>query len=624
MYENSYKSKHELNLSVYWLLFNGFRAGQYIKAMLCIGFNHIFFAKGFLRIGLILMAVDTSNQSEGDRTLKRLQVGGLPLIHAICERMRLKNILYKYMPAHGNESIPAVETLMLLVYNLIIGKYPLYELPEWVGSIDLRCTNAHNYEHISFNDDRFGRMLNKLYDVDRASLMTELVVFFVKEFNIDLVQLSNDSTTIKAFGRYPGRTSTGLALKKGHSKDHRPDLKQLLFTLTVSGDGAVPIHYKCYSGNVTDDKTHIETWESLKAIARRSDFLYVADSKLCTDEQLSHIVKNGGRAVTIIPEHWKEVKSFKRTLRTIKKPKEIIWRRTIPGKQQEEKKEYFSVFKGHHVTIKKGHRIHWIYSSEKRKRDRKEREARLKKVEQSLAALNGKINKRNLKTKEDIFQAANQILVGHNLQECFHISIGETKEKTTVQVGRGRPGKKTKYRTKVNTLLTLTWTKKKSALQQEAQIDGVFPLLCTDHRLTAKEVLKAYKYQPRLEKRFSQFKTIHNASPLLFKKVERIEANMFGFFIALVIQALIEREVRKNMKEQEIEKLRVYPEQRDATHPTTCKILDRFENICIYKIMSNSIVVETFRDSLNENQKLILKLLNIGEDQYWEPPIRQK
>ena len=583
----------------------------------------MFFAKGFLRIELILMAVDTSNQSEEDRTLKRLQVGGLPLIHAICERMRLKDILYKYMPAHGNESIPAVETLMLLVYNLIIGKYPLYELPEWIGSIDLRCTNANSYEHISFNDDRFGRMLEKLYDVDRASLMTELVVFFVKEFNINLVQLNNDSTTIKAFGRYPGRTSTGLVLKKGHSKDHRPDLKQLLFSLTVSGDGAVPIHYKCYSGNVTDDKTHIETWESLKAIARRADFLYVADSKLCSDEQLSHIVKNGGRAVTIIPEHWKEVKSFKEALRTTKKPKEIIWRRTIPGKQ-EDKKEYFSVFKGQHVTINKGHRIHWIYSSEKRKRDRKEREARLKKVEQSLAALNGKINKRNLVTKEGIFQAANQILGEHNLQECFHISIGETKEKITVQAGRGRPGKKTRYRTQVNTLLTLTWTQKKSALQQEAQKDGVFSLLCTDHCLTAKEVLKAYKYQPRLEKRFSQFKTIHNASPLLFKKVERIEANMFGFFIALVIQALIEREVRNKMKEHKIETLRVYPEQRDATHPTTCKILDRFENICIYKIMLNSIVVETFRDSLNEDQKLILKLLNIGEDQYWDPPIRQK
>ena len=230
------------------------------------------------------------NQSAKSRTLKRLQVGGLPLIHAIVKRMRLKEILYKYIPAHGNEDIAAVETLMLLVYNLILGKYPLYELQEWVESIDLRCINNEAYENVKFTDDRFGRVLNKLYLVDRASLMTELVVSFVNEFNIGLERVSNDSTSIKAFGRYPGRTNSGLELKKGNSKDHRPDLKQLVFSLSIAGDGAVPIHYKCYPGNVTDDKTHIETWNSLLKITGCPDFLYVADSKLCTDEQLSYIV----------------------------------------------------------------------------------------------------------------------------------------------------------------------------------------------------------------------------------------------------------------------------------------------------------------------------------------------
>ena len=152
----------------------------------------------------------------------------------------------------------------------------------------------------------------------------------------------------------------------------------------------------------------------------------------------------------------------------------------------------------------------------------------------------------------------------------------------------------------------------------EAQTDGVFPLLCTDNKLTAKEVIKAYKYQPRLEKRFNQLKEIHHGAPLFFKKIERIEANMFGFFIALAVQALIEREVRKKMKEQKIEQIRVYPEQREADRPTTSKILDRFDNICTYQVMENSQVVETFRDRLNEDQELILSLLSIEEAEFWE------
>jgi transposase len=71
--------------------------------------------------------------------------------------------------------------------------------------------------------------------------------------------------------------------------------------------------------------------------------------------------------------------------------------------------------------------------------------------------------------------------------------------------------------------------------------------------MSAKEILKAYKYQPNLEKRFSQFRKIHNAAPLLFKKIERVEANMFAFFNALMIQALIERTLRRKIKEAGID-----------------------------------------------------------------------
>jgi transposase len=342
----------------------------------------------------------------------------------------------------------------------------------------------------------------------------------------------------------------------------------------------------------------------------------VADSKLCTDEQLSYIVGQGGRIVTIMPETWKEVESFKAKLRRTKKAKDIIWRRRKPGSDQEN--EYFSVFRGDYLTAKRGYKIHWIYSSEKRKRDRDKRDKQLKKVEQRLAVLNGRINKRGLKTRKAIEEAAQKIVAECKMQDFFHISIDTLTEKHQVQIGSGRPGKHTKYRTVENRLYTLSWTQKKQALKQEAQTDGVFPLLCTDNELTAKEVIKAYKYQPRLEKRFNQLKEIHHGAPFFFKKIERIEANMFGFFIALAVQALIEREVRKKMKEQKIEKIRVYPEQREADRPTTSKIIDRFDNICTYQVIENSQVVETFRDSLNEDQQLILSLLNIEESEFWE------
>ncbi len=80
--------------------------------------------------------------------------------------------------------------------------------------------------------------------------------------DLDMSRLHNDSTTVKAYGKIAGTTRDGLKMANGKSKDYRPDLAQLVFSLTISSDGAVPIHYKTYPGNRTDDTTHIETWNN--------------------------------------------------------------------------------------------------------------------------------------------------------------------------------------------------------------------------------------------------------------------------------------------------------------------------------------------------------------------------
>ena len=64
------------------------------------------------------------NLQPKNRRIKSYHVGGLPIIHSIAERMRLKEFLYQYIPPHKNEAIPSVETLILLIYNLTLGKNP--------------------------------------------------------------------------------------------------------------------------------------------------------------------------------------------------------------------------------------------------------------------------------------------------------------------------------------------------------------------------------------------------------------------------------------------------------------------------------------------------------------------
>ena len=150
-------------------------------------------------------------------------------------------------------------------------------------------------------------------------------------------------------------------------------------------------------------------------------------------------------------------------------------------------------------------------------------------------------------------------------------------------------------------------------------MDGIFPLLCTDSSVPPKEVLKAYKYQPRIEKRFSQFKTFHRAAPLLFKRIDRVEANMFVFFIALMIQALMERQVRQELQRTRARPLKLYPEDREAPHPTTSQILKTFDGLSSYQLTDNNQTVEEYHDPLSDTHRKVIALFNITEQNFWGP-----
>ena len=553
--------------------------------------------------------------STNSQKIARHYVGEIPILQHIAQRLGIKEILAHHIRSHGNEKVDAVDSLLLLMYNIACGRTPLYELEEWTTRMNPRMFGYPSFEKGLFSDDRFARALDKLYQADRASLMTEIVVNTIKRIHLQLDQVHNDSTTVKAYGKIAGKTKTGLELKKGMSKDHRPDLKQLVYCLSVCADGCVPIHYKSYSGNVTDDTTHIETWNTLKEIIGRADFLYVADCKVCTDKQLSYIVSQEGRVITTIPDTWGEVQQFKEEVRFHAMKRSILMRVRLSNSKHTY--DTFSCFHGIYKTKKRGYLIYWIHSSRKREQDFKRRQLILEQTERELEQLSFKLNKRKLKTKDAIVQKVEELLNKYKVKRFYTIKIEEREIRQKVQEGRGRPGAKTTYRIDMKKKYYLRWSKDKKALRLEKNVDGIFPLLCTDENIDAASALSAYKYQPRLEKRFYQFKRVHNAAPLLFKNIERVEAMMFLFFVSLILQAVIEREVRNNMKKNEIDTLPIYPEHRLSYHPTTAKIFDRFCDISTYLLLEGTQIIQEFADSLNDIQLTILKLLNMSEDEYW-------
>ncbi|CAN5506224.1 hypothetical protein BH20ACT18_BH20ACT18_07600 [soil metagenome] len=183
--------------------------------------------------------------------LRSERLGALPIIEAFLARAGVRRVLSRYLPAgDARVALPAAATIGVLVCNLCVAREPLYGVGDWAQRFDPALLGLEAGQGELLNDDRVGRALDGLFDADRASLLTELMLGVIAEFEIDCSQLHNDSTSITVHGDYhaaDGRARAGkptVAAALGHSKDHRPDLKQFVLTLTISADGAVPLAHR--------------------------------------------------------------------------------------------------------------------------------------------------------------------------------------------------------------------------------------------------------------------------------------------------------------------------------------------------------------------------------------------
>jgi transposase len=181
--------------------------------------------------------------------LETQMIGPLPIVNHFIKRVGLDNTLERYLNTANTRKVSPSQSIGVLLRNIILHRTPIYDLQEWASRYRPALLGLDPDQITSLNDDRRGRDLDMLFDADRASLLTEVVVRAIKEFKLDLSRFHNDSTTITFSGIYKEATGErkrgkeSLNITFGHNKDHRPDLKQLMWFLTVTADGAVPIHY---------------------------------------------------------------------------------------------------------------------------------------------------------------------------------------------------------------------------------------------------------------------------------------------------------------------------------------------------------------------------------------------
>lgn len=148
----------------------------------------------------------------------------------------------------------------------------------------------------------------------------------------------------------------------------------------------------------------------------------------------------------------------------------------------------------------------------------------------------------------------------------------------------------------------------------------MYPLLTNDRQLTDAELFAAHKRQPTIEKPFQQTKDVLEIAPVILKNEGRVEAFFFIYFLALLTQALIERELRRAMAAHDICELPLYPEERTTKRPTAEQIFRLFSFAQRHVLCDGGYPARVFHPQLTELQLEVLTLLGVPEAVYWHPP----
>jgi transposase len=519
--------------------------------------------------------------------LQSFQVGAVPLLNWLFERMRLEEILKRHLPEDDPRTeLPTTCALLVLVRNVLLSRQPVYGVGEWAAGFAPDLFDLWRDEVALLHDDRLGGCLERLFESVGPELILAVVRHVVEEFSVSLDELHNDSTSISFYGAYEEAQQEGRrrgcathAITWGHSKDHRPDLKQMLYILTISEDGGVPVYFTSASGNVVDDRTHCATWDLLHQLVGRPEFLYVADCKLASSENLAHIATRGGRFVTVLPKTYKEDGQFRARLR--EQPDSVRRRHLYDvtnGKQ--EILARYSVC-GEEMISGDGYRLLWFHSTRKAELDNLARNRRLQRALSELTDLQTRLTgpRTRFRERAKVEEAVAGLLEQHAVAPWLKVQIEERNQESYRQASPGRPSKGTQYVKQTRPGYSLSYDLDRTALAQAEHEDGVFPLLTNDRSFDAEQVLRAYKRQPLIEKRFSQLKTDFAVAPVYLKNVTRIQGLLAIYFLVLLTQTLLERELRRAMVRAELASLPLYPEGRPCARPTTQKILELFEPI---------------------------------------------
>jgi transposase len=199
----------------------------------------------------------------------------------------------------------------------------LYLMPQFFENKPVEKLIAEGLTPEDITYDTLAATLDDIWEYGESKLYGKVALDIALDNELLGTLNHLDTTSVSVQGDYNVPDEPGVVkLTHGHSKDHRPDLKQLLISLVVTGDSRFPLWMEALDGNSSDKVNFHETLGRVKTFQEQMKYQstakWVADSALYTKEKLSKT--EDYLWLTQVPETLTEAQRL-----VTKAPDSIVW-----------------------------------------------------------------------------------------------------------------------------------------------------------------------------------------------------------------------------------------------------------------------------------------------------------
>ena len=570
-----------------------------------------------------------------DLDLQPAQLAHLPLVRAVISQLGIDAVLHDRLPKDPRARVSDADCICVMILNILQGRVALYQMERFLDHVDTDIVLGTDCPADAFNDARLAAALDHVFDEGTDSILAEVVSRFLQgDVAPGAYCVHGDTTSVKLFGRYDVVPDEGAPTPaNGFSKDHRPDLKQLIFGLSLHGAAGIPLTATVLDGSTSDQVANRLNIDQLaELLPPEDDVTFVGDCKLVDAVTLGRLCDEGFHFISLVPESFNVRRELIEAVRLGQGERVELARR--PGRRKADPDQVYSgcsfvrpmAVQDPHVEGKAGledvdMRFVVVHSLALQKRFDAMLDKKLVAEEKRFAKAHRRFAIDPFACAEDAEKVANKLRKKLKLHQA---DLRIVEEEVTLKRPRpGRPRKGEEAPTTTEIRLVFEGLEPDPELIAQARFHAAHFALVTDHldveTWSDADILAEYRHQHLIENHcgFRWLKNVADVAPVFLKTPRRIAALGLVFVLALMVRNYIQFKLRARLHETKS----TLPDRkgRPTDKPTTETALMCISKAAVVLVMSGDAVLDRRVSGLDEHALTLLAMLDVPAEVYATP-----